>query len=214
MYRLLATIFTIQFFFTACTSDEVNSVYDIDGTDVNFIETGPPNSILPTVILLHGASFEAKDWENFGVLDALAALDVHSVAIDLPDQDQFNDRRSNLVGIFDLGQGVVVVSPSMSGEYSLALISEDKSNSMVGFVAVAPVDIDQFASSVDSPINLKTLIIWGDNDEVIPIEKADTLSKQFDSVNFEVIADSGHAPYSAKPIVFVELVEEFVSSLG
>lgn len=204
---------------SACASGESDLSFEPDGLSANVIEAGPMDSNRPTVLLLHGASFDAKTWEQLGVLGALGDRNIRSVAVDLPGRDvsmgsaERADFLRQLIRSVDVGRGVVVVSPSMSGSYSLALIAEDGPDSMTGFVAVAPVGIDQFAASMAGPVSLETLVIWGDNDDVIPLEEAEVLRDQFYSAELKVISDAGHAPYQAKPLAFVDLIKEFVALL-
>lgn len=58
-------------------------------------------------------------------------------------------------------------------------------------------------------INQPTLIIWGENDTVIPMHNGEKL---FDSIlksHLVVLKDCGHVPQEEKPELFAELVSEF-----
>lgn len=58
-------------------------------------------------------------------------------------------------------------------------------------------------------INQPTLIIWGENDTVIPIHNGEKL---FDSIlksHLVVLKNCGHVPQEEKPELFAELVSEF-----
>ncbi len=58
-------------------------------------------------------------------------------------------------------------------------------------------------------INHPTLIIWGENDTVIPIHNGETLYNSIVHSRFVVLKDCGHVPPEEKPEIFAELVTEF-----
>jgi pimeloyl-ACP methyl ester carboxylesterase len=62
----------------------------------------------------------------------------------------------------------------------------------------------------DAPlINQPTLIIWGENDSVIPIKNGETLYDSIVHSRFVVLKNCGHVPPEEKPELFVELVTGF-----
>lgn len=58
-------------------------------------------------------------------------------------------------------------------------------------------------------INQPTLIIWGENDTVIPIHNGETLYNSIVHSRFIVLRNCGHVPQEEKPELFSELVMEF-----
>ena len=58
-------------------------------------------------------------------------------------------------------------------------------------------------------INQPTLIIWGDQDKVIPIQNGEKLFKSILNSRFVVFKDCGHVPQEEKPELFIDLVSEF-----
>lgn len=58
-------------------------------------------------------------------------------------------------------------------------------------------------------INQPTLIIWGDQDKVIPIENGERLFESILNSRFVVFKDCGHVPQEENPGLFVDLVSEF-----
>ncbi len=58
-------------------------------------------------------------------------------------------------------------------------------------------------------INQPTLIIWGEDDSVIPIRHADTLYKSILHSRLVVLKNCGHVPMEEKPQIFTELVMDF-----
>ena len=58
-------------------------------------------------------------------------------------------------------------------------------------------------------INQPTLIIWGEDDTVIPIESGYKLYEAILHSRFVVLKDCGHVPQEEKSELFTELVTEF-----
>lgn len=58
-------------------------------------------------------------------------------------------------------------------------------------------------------INQPTLIIWGDQDTVIPIQNGEKLFQTILNSRFVVFKECGHVPQEEKPELFVDVVSEF-----
>ena len=58
-------------------------------------------------------------------------------------------------------------------------------------------------------INQPTLIIWGDQDKVIPIRHGHKLHEEILNSRFVILKDCGHVPPEEKTEIFTELVSEF-----
>ena len=58
-------------------------------------------------------------------------------------------------------------------------------------------------------INQPTLIIWGEQDNVIPIQNGERLFDSILNSRFVVFKDCGHVPPEENPELFVDLVSEF-----
>lgn len=69
------------------------------------------------------------------------------------------------------------------------------------------IDLSRLKSIEDIP----TLIIWGDNDNLIPIEYSEPFTKVFKNYKFEMIDDAGHAPFAEKPAIICEILHSFLS---
>jgi pimeloyl-ACP methyl ester carboxylesterase len=58
-------------------------------------------------------------------------------------------------------------------------------------------------------INQPTLIIWGEQDSVIPIKNGYKLHQEILNSRFVILKDCGHVPQEEKSEIFTELVSEF-----
>lgn len=65
--------------------------------------------------------------------------------------------------------------------------------------------IQDDAQYIDQP----TLIIWGDQDTVIPIQNGEKLFNSILNSRFVVFKECGHVPQEEKPELFVDVVSEF-----
>ena len=194
---------------------------EVLGVPVSFVEVGHVGHYAThaPVVLLHGARFNAKTWEELGTLEALSgpACRRRVIAVDLPggDNEAFLTREASLatptgdfltnVTVALLGfEGAVrpvVVAPSMSGRYALPVLAW-KPNAMRGFVAVAPVGFNDVpAWRLGAAADVPTLIIYGETDEEIGEPGARVLRKVPGSV-IHVVQHAGHAVYMDNPLEF------------
>lgn len=56
-----------------------------------------------------------------------------------------------------------------------------------------------------------TLIIWGRNDTLIPIEYLELFRQSLRTATVEIIENAGHAPFSEKPAVVYEAIRKFLT---
>ena len=69
------------------------------------------------------------------------------------------------------------------------------------------IDLSRLKSIQDIP----TLIIWGKNDNLIPIEHIDLFKQVLKKHKVEKIEDAGHAPFAEKPAIICEILLAFLS---
>ena len=60
-------------------------------------------------------------------------------------------------------------------------------------------------------ITIPTLIVWGENDHVIPIEYAQSFVSGINDCRFYKMAGCGHVPYVEKPKAFFQIVSDFLN---
>ncbi|PSP18289.1 MAG: alpha/beta hydrolase [Cyanobacteria bacterium QS_8_64_29] len=167
----------------------------LSGSQIHYLEAGRG----PAVLLLHGASFDATTWQSLGTLALLAERGYRAIAIDLPDYGE--SQRSNdppevvlpeLLAALALATPAIV-SPSMSGRYSLPLLVRHP-EAIAGFVAVAPVGIERYEAQLQG-LGVPTLAVWGGNDRTVPPAEADRLCQPLLDAEKVVLDGAGHACY-------------------
>ncbi|GFN88254.1 abhydrolase domain-containing protein 14a [Plakobranchus ocellatus] len=174
-----------------------------------------------TVLFLHGASFTSKNWLDIKTLEHVANWGYRAIAIDLPgygttdltDESQPADFLTAFITAMGMKK-VVIVSPSMSGSYSLPyLFKEPKSSTerAVGYVPVAPVKTGEFRQQyADS--QLPTLIVYGTKDR-----RGDTTTRDLMLLPKHEVAPidgAGHACYLDKPDDFHKVLFYFLKKLS
>jgi len=190
----------------------VSRTLTIAGTAVNTISAGPDTGAV--VLLLHGARFSAITWRDLGTLDLLAAAGYRAVALDLPG---FGDSAPTslapedfLLALLDsLGGQPVIISPSMSGRFSLPVAIRHPDR-VAGLVAVAPVGIARLRAQLGK-ITAPVLAIWGEHDQVVPVAMADVLVEGVPDGEKIILPDAGHPCYLDQPQRFHTALLDFLS---
>uniref|UniRef100_A0A8C7PTN5 Putative protein-lysine deacylase ABHD14B n=1 Tax=Oncorhynchus mykiss TaxID=8022 RepID=A0A8C7PTN5_ONCMY len=164
-----------------------------------------------SILLLHGICFSSENWLNIGTLETLAKAGCCAVAIDLPG---FGQSKSSVApsavgelapGGFlkqvcvALGMGpVVVVSPSVSGMYSLPFLFQHEAL-VQAYIAVAPICTEKF--TVEQYISIQV--------------RAGTLNNLRKLANHKVLVmkGAGHPCYLDDPATWHTALTDFLSTL-
>ena len=190
------------------------------GSPLRFLHVDPGGRAdqRPPVLLLHGARFSSETWRELGTLDLLARQGYEAWALDLPG---FGGSPENttlpadqlLASLVPLiaDRAVVVVSPSMSGRFSLPFVAERPSR-VAGVVPVAPAAIREHLSDLEGS-TVPALILWGEEDTVIPPREADRLARAFSNGRRVVFEGASHPCYLDRPIEFHRELLQFLGGL-
>ena len=170
----------------------------------------------PAVLLLHGARFSSADWVELGTLTALSEAGLFAVAVDLPGYGESPDLRREggeaVEPVAFLGallealrlERVVLVSPSMSGRFSLPFLTA-RPAALAGFVPVGVVGIpgllEERAEALRE-LEVPTLVVWGGADAVIPIEQGRALVEALPNAELWELPGAQHPCYLDDPDAF------------
>ncbi|MGF1493440.1 MAG: alpha/beta fold hydrolase [Microcoleaceae cyanobacterium] len=192
-----------------------SQVIKIQTASIHYLHSGSPSD--NAVLLLHGASFSAQTWKEIGTLKRLASKGYYAIAVDLPGygkSDQISNYQSEFLPklVEKLGlKTVVLVSPSMSGTYSLEFVVSYP-ETVKGFVAVAPVGILKTSRQLEG-VAVPTLAIWGSDDKIVPVDQADILIKLMPQAQKVILPKAGHACYMKATNKFHETVIQFIEQV-
>jgi pimeloyl-ACP methyl ester carboxylesterase len=188
---------------------------DVEGGTVHYLAAGEKGG--RAIVLLHGASFTSQTWLEIGTIETLCCAGYLVYALDMPgfgssSRSTCADRTwlKLVVDLLEI-EIPVLLSPSMSGTYSLPLATGDPGR-ISGYIAVAPVAILNHAHLL-SRITAPVLAIWGEHDTLIPISQADLLVRSVKNGRKVIIPGGSHAPYMSDPAAFHRVVLDFLAEL-
>ena len=195
---------------------EVESLWvEVGGNRLHYLATGPADG--RPVLLLHGASFRAETWREISTLELLAKEGFRVIALDLPGFGESPaaevDTETFLIDVLrELEiRKPVVVSPSMSGRFSLPLVIAAPPRTS-GYVAVAPVAIPKYRSRLKRII-VPVLAVWGENNNIVPHTFQDMLVETAPYARKVIIPGAGHAPYMQDAETFHAELLKFLKGL-
>ncbi len=187
----------------------------IEGCAIRVLVSGPEYGQI--VILLHGQAFQAKTWEEQGIIKALAKAGRRVVAVDLPGFGQSGKCEIEKEKLLEklipslAKTKPVVVAPSMSGGYALPYVVEN-AEKLAGFVPVAPVGLKDVAGKMDR-ITCPTLVVWGELDEGHPYKEGEAFAARLPKGEFYLMPGAPHPCYLKDPAAFAERLIKFLDEL-
>jgi len=78
---------------------------------------------------------------------------------------------------------------------------------------IVPPDVTAFEAQLKT-ISVPTLAIWGEEDEIVPIEYAYRMRKDVPGIQLLVLPKTGHAPQEERPAATATRLLEFLGKLS
>ncbi|KAF0310692.1 Protein ABHD14B [Amphibalanus amphitrite] len=110
-----------------------------------------------------------------------------------------------------LGDRVVVVSPSLSGQFSIPLLLQQPSW-LAGYVPVAPVGTEQITPTNAAEIKVPTVIVYGSKDHGLG-ESSERVLSQIGGSSVVVVPGGGHPAYLHNPTLWHRVLYNFARRL-
>ncbi|XP_062419784.1 protein ABHD14B isoform X2 [Pungitius pungitius] len=177
-----------------------------------------------SVLLLHGIRFSSETWLNIGTLEALANAGCRAVAIDLPGLGRSAAAEAPaaagqlapagfLRAVCErLGLGpVVVISPSLSGMYSLPFLLQHPAL-VRAYVPVAPICTEHFTAEQYRSVKVPALVVYGDQDTQLGERSLDHL-RNLANHSVVVMKGAGHPCYLDDPDTWHKALTGFLNTL-
>lgn len=189
---------------------------DLGGCMIHALECGHPGRRV--VVLLHGMKFQAETWRQLGTLDALADLDLHVLAVDMPgfgksaagtlSPAEVLERLTVQLGL----DQAVFIGPSMGGRIALEFAIAHPQR-IGGLVLVGAVGVEENRAGLKK-ITAPTLIIWGEDDQIAPLTNSDILLAELGQARREVYPRAPHPCYLEQPERWHESLVTFFRQLS
>ncbi|XP_041369025.1 protein ABHD14B-like [Gigantopelta aegis] len=174
------------------------------------------------ILFLHGSSFTSQNWVVINTLKLASDAGYNAVAVDLPGYGKSSkvkvDDKVKFMEALIAGLKLskpVIVSPSMSGSFSLPFLFSDPESATTraqGFVAVAPVQTTTYKDKY-SKSQIPTLIVFGSRDTNLGAESKTNL-QALPKKKILMIEGAGHACYLDNPAEFHKGLFDFLSTLS
>lgn len=209
----LMAVFATTCFATTAGSEIASEWTTVGDVKVHYLSAG--KAAAPVVVMLHGGRFRATTWQDTGTIEVLADKGFRVIAVDLPgygESPRSSVKRGEWLVMFLDALKLdkpVVVSPSMSGGFSMPLVTT-RPERLGGFVAVAPVSIKRHEDVLEK-ITIPVLAIWGENDKVVPLAHANLLVKKAPYARKVVVEKAGHALYMDDAKAYHRALIEFLA---
>nr|XP_033782641.1 protein ABHD14B [Geotrypetes seraphini]XP_033782642.1 protein ABHD14B [Geotrypetes seraphini] len=198
--------------------------FEVDGQSLFYRQAKPAHqSPKLCVLLLHGIRFSSENWLKLNTLANLAEAGYQAVAIDLPGLGKSQNATppvpygqlapANFLKTVFVALALkpsVVISPSLSGSYSLPFLLEHK-DLVKAYVPVAPICTEKFTAAQYANIKTPTLIVYGDQDEQLGELSLNNL-KNLANHKVMVMKGAGHACYLDNPDEWHQGLLEFLKT--
>jgi abhydrolase domain-containing protein 14 len=166
------------------------------------------------ILLLHGARYHARTWDDLGTLADLETRGLRAVALDLPGYggSEPNDVAPDAFLAEALEtlhlERVVLVLPSMSGCFGFPFAARAPAE-LAGAVWIAPACAEKCPDGSELP----SLILWGERDDVVPVAEAAELAGKLPRSETRIFEGAGHACYLEDPAQFHAVLAGFAERI-
>ncbi|ESN98143.1 hypothetical protein HELRODRAFT_84811, partial [Helobdella robusta] len=171
---------------------------------------------------LHGAAFTSQIWKTLGTLQLVAAFGQLAIAIDLPGWGHSTnsrltseESRKNFLTLLFNELNItkpILITPSMSGVYSMPFIMEPQSETckerINGLIALAPTATNVYSHAQFHRCDAKTYIVIGENDKNIGLFALANL-KNMPNRKIFIMRNSSHACYKDQPTFWNEIIYHY-----
>ena len=193
-----------------------NHSITVDNCPINILQSKKLDGV--PLLLLHGKAFQAETWQELGTLDALAAAGLSFVALDLPgfgkspaaevSPEEVIDQVLQTMNI----SSVILTGPSMGGKIAIEYTLRHREK-VAGLVLIGAVGVAENRARLKE-LPEKTLILWGENDQISDPENGKLLNKEVSGSELVVFAGARHPCYLEQPELWHKSLVEFAKTIS
>jgi pimeloyl-ACP methyl ester carboxylesterase len=195
--------------------DNAHQLLD-SGLTIHFHREGRSEN---TLVMLHGLNAHSGSWrKNIPHFSRTRIVIAPSFppTLTLDPIEEYTNYVNQLLLKLDI-RSASLIGNSMGGWIAmrLAILYPTLINSLVleDTAGVSQNSANDLASSLNET-KISTLVIWGENDNVIPIEAGMLLNSLLEHNEFIILKGAGHVPHWEKPLEFNAIVERFLLRNG
>jgi len=193
-------------------------------SDIYYREANPPDGTSQyhkvDILLLHGGKYTSSTWKGLGTLQLFAYYGYRTIAIDLPgyglskkadvpSKDDIIPFFESLTDSLRLKKLVIIV-PSMSGEFGLPILFQEHNIDLVGMILIAPSDTHRYSKIDYQKIKIPVLLMYGEKDRSEEAKNAKYYTQFIPDCEQVMVAKAEHAAFVGNPEGFHEDILHFL----
>lgn len=188
---------------------------NIDGSPINVKMAGDFNTI--PLLFLHGKAFQAETWQELGTLQAAIEAGFSILAIDLPgfgkspEADLSPETVINGVMKISNIESAILIGPSMSGKIAMEYTFSNPKKT-AALVLVGAVGVEENRDKLNQ-LPSRTLIIWGENDQISDPANGRLLNKEISGSELVVFDGAKHPCYLEQPELWHKTLLNFAKNV-
>jgi abhydrolase domain-containing protein 14 len=193
-----------------------NKTITIDGFPINILQAGDFSTI--PLLFLHGKAFQAKTWQEIGTLGTAIDAGLSVVALDLPgfgkspEADLFPAKVISGVMKAANIERAIVIGPSMGGKIAIEFTLENPEK-VAGLVLIGAVGVQENRDRLKE-LPSKTLILWGDNDQISDPASGVLLNKEISGSELVIFKGAKHPCYLEQPELWHNTLLNFTKTVA
>lgn len=193
-----------------------NKSITIDGCSINILQAG--DFTTTPLLFLHGKAFQAETWQELGTLEAATLAGLSVVALDLPGFGKSPEAElvpakviSGVMKAVNI-ERAIVVGPSMGGKIGLEF-ALDNPEKVAGLVLIGAVGVQENRARLKE-LPSKTLILWGENDQISDPVNGALLNKEIPGSKRVVFKGAKHPCYLEQPELWHNTLLSFAKTVA
>ncbi len=193
-----------------------NRSITVDNCPINILQSKELDTT--PILLLHGKAFQAATWQELGTLDALATAGFSFVALDLPGFGKSPAAKigpekviNQVLQSLDISR-VILTGPSMGGKIAIEYTLQHREK-IAGLVLIGAVGVTENQARLKE-LPAKTLILWGEDDQISNPENGKLLNKEVSGSELMVFQGAKHPCYLEQPELWHKSLIEFAKTIN